>query len=121
MSLETALDLVLCGVLLAGFSVVAQFLQPDFQRATWLTGVVGGGLCALWGVLGRLGTRCRGAAMLTLGLVACVFGVHVLLSAQAAMEGKAQERTFLLIMILLMVFCVGMLANLVREGKRPQP
>jgi hypothetical protein len=66
MSLTVAMDLVVCGVLLAGLSTVARYLDPDLARLTFFTGVVGGALCVLWAILGRRGTRCGWGAMGTL-------------------------------------------------------
>jgi hypothetical protein len=73
MSVNVALDLGVCGVLLSGISMVSNYLEPEFVRATLLTGLVGGGLCMLWAVLGRRGRPCRGVAMATLLVAACTF------------------------------------------------
>jgi peptidoglycan/LPS O-acetylase OafA/YrhL len=121
MSLEVALDLALCGGLAAGLSFLAQYQQPDFSRATLFTGLVGGGLCVLWAVLGRRGTRCRGGAMVTLAAIACMFVRQAVHSWEASAEGESKGRMVAALMTMLVVFCVGMLANLVREGKDPQP
>ena len=120
MSLEVAFDLVLCGVLLAGLSFLARHLQPDLPRATLFAGLVGGGLCVLWGVMGRRGTRCRGAAMVTLAAVACVFVRQAVQSWEASAAVESKGRMVAALMMLLVVFCVGMLANLAQEGKGPQ-
>jgi len=118
MSVDVALDLVLCGVLLAGLSLVARHLQPDLSSLTLFTGLVGGGLCVLWGVLGRRGTRCRGGAMVTLVTVACVLVCQAVQSWEASGEGGSKGRMVTALMAVLVVFCVGMLVNLVREGKK---
>jgi peptidoglycan/LPS O-acetylase OafA/YrhL len=118
MSLEVAADLVVCGVLLAGLSVLARHVQPDFQRATLLTGLVGGGLCVVWGVLGRRGVRCRARAMVTLVAMACLFVRQALLSWNSSVESRSESRMVMALMAMLVVFCAGMLANLVREGKQ---
>lgn len=121
MSLEVALDLVVCGLLLAGLSFVARHLQPDLPRLTFFTGVAGGGLCVLWGILRRCGTPCRVGAMITLAAVACVLACQAVQSWEASAEGESKGRIVTALMTVLVVFCVGMLANLVREGKGPQP
>jgi 4-hydroxybenzoate polyprenyltransferase len=118
MSFEVAADLVVCGVLPAGLSVLARHVQPDFQRATLLTGLVGGGLCIVWGILGRRGTRGRGGAMVTLAAVACVFVRQAVLSWRSSAEGGSKSRMVMALMAVLVVFCAGMLANLIRERKK---
>ncbi len=118
MSLEVAADLVVCGVLLAGLSLVAQHVQPDFQRATLFTGLAGGGLCVVWGVLGRRMRAGRWGAMITLVVLACVFGHQAVLSWRSSAEGGSKSRMVMVLMAVLVVFCAGMLANLVRERKQ---
>ena len=121
LSVEVALDLVLCGVLLVGFSFLARRLHPDLPGLTFFTGLVGGGLCVLWGVLGRRGTPYRVGAMGTLVVVACVFVHQAVQSWEASTEGGSKGRMVAALMAVLVVFCVGMLANLVREAKGAQP
>jgi hypothetical protein len=121
MSSEVALDLALCGALLAGLSFLAQHLQPDFHRATLLFGLLGGALCVLWSVLGRRGTRCRGLAMATLAVIAIVFARQALRSWGAAASIGSKDRIVVALMVVLVGFCVGMVANLVRESKGHRP
>lgn len=121
MSVEVAFDLVLCGALLGGLGFLAQHLQPDFQRATLFTGLAGGGLCVLWGVLGRRGTRCRGAAMVTLAAVACVLVRQAVRSWEASAAVESKGRMVAALMVVLVGFCVHMLASLVQERHGPQP
>lgn len=121
MSLEVALDLALCGVLLAGLPFLARYLQPDLRRGTLLIGCVGGGLCVLWGILGRRGVRCRWGALVTLAAVACVFVRQAVHSWTASAAVGSKGRMVAAMMMLLAVFCVGMLANLVQEEKGRPP
>ena len=121
LSWDVAADLVLYGVLLIGLSLTAQHLQQAFPRLTFFTGLVGGGLCVLWGILGRRGTRCRVAAMMTLAAVACVLARQAVQSWATSTEGGSKVRMVATMMTVLVVLCVGVLANLVREGEHPQP
>jgi len=117
MSVEVAYDLVLCGVLMGGLGFLAQHLQLELLRATRFIGLVGGGLCILWGVLGRRGTpRCEGA-MVTLAVVVCVFVYQAVQSCATSTQGEPQHRNVALLMMVLVVFCAGTLANLIRERK----
>lgn len=115
------IDLVLCGVSLAGLSLLAQHLQPNFPRVTLLTGLVGGGLCILWGVLGGRTARVRAGAMATLAAVACVLVRQAVQSWAASTEDASNGRMVAVLMTVLVAFSVGMLTNLAREGKGPQP
>lgn len=121
LSLELAIDLALCGGCMAGLSLLAQHLQPDFQPVTLFTGLGGGGLSILWGVLGRRRGQCRGGAKVTLVVVACVFAFQAWQSWEASTEGESKHRIVMLMMTVLVVFCVGILASLSREGKRIEP
>jgi hypothetical protein len=121
MSLTSAIDLVVCGALLAGLSTLAQYLQPDLPRGILFTGLAGGGLCVLWGILGRRRPGCSVAAMVTLVAVACVVGYQAVQSWQTLAEGESNKRMVAALMTVLVVFCAGMLVNLVKDGKEPQP
>lgn len=121
LSLALVIDLVLCGVSLAGLSLLAQHLQPTLPRVTLLTGLVGGGLCILWGVLGGRTARVRAGAMATLAAVACVLTRQAVQSWAASTEDASNGRMVAVLMTVLVAFSVGMLTNLAREGKDPQP
>ncbi len=121
MGADVAFDLLLCGLLLAGLSLLAQHLQPGFQRVTLFAGLLGGGLCVLWAVLGRRGTRCRVVTVVTLAVVACVFVRQAVLSWGASAANESKGRPVAVLMFISVVFCAGMLANLARDGKHAQP
>lgn len=119
MSSDLAFELVLCGALLAGLSVLARHLQPDFPLPTLCVGLAGGGLCVLWGVLGGH-RRCRRVgAMVTTASVACLMawqGVH---SWADSLRGEPNARIVTALMTVLVVVCIGTCANLVHEATAP--
>jgi len=115
-NLEMTVELMLCGVLLAGLSLASQELHRDFPRLTFFTGLAGGGLCVLWGLLGRRARRCRSSAF-----VACVAGYEAARAWGTSAEGDSTGRPVAVLMTLAAVFCVATLANLVEEGKGEQP
>lgn len=117
MSLDLAVDLVVCGVMLVGLTLLAQRQQPDFQRAASVTAWVGGGLCILWGVLGRRGTRCRPYAILTLAAAACMFVRQALLPWLNGTTSDSKGRIVMVLMAVSVVFCLGMLVKVAQEGK----
>jgi len=120
MSLEVALDLLLCGALTAGLPFLARHLQPEMPRRTVVLGLVGGGLCVLWSVLGRLGLSSRVAPMITLAAVASVFVFQAVQSWQAAAALESKGRMVAALMAVLSVSCVGTLVSLAQEGKDPR-
>lgn len=119
MSVNVALDLGVCGALLGCLSVAANYLDPEFVGATLVTGLVGGGLCVLWAVLGRRGTPCRGAAMATLGTAACIFVGQAVQSWKASGDDQPNGRMGVAMMGVLVVCCASMLLLLLREGTEP--
>jgi hypothetical protein len=118
LSLEAAYDLVVCGLLLVGLPFLAQHLQPSLLRWTLPAVLVGGGLCVVWGVLGRRGVRCRGGAMVTLGAVACVMVRQAIHSWVASAGAEPKGRMVASLMAVLVLCCAGMLGTLVWEGKK---
>lgn len=51
---------------------LVQSWVPWMARATFLTGLMGGGLCLIWGVLAWLSKHVRGWAIFTLGVMAFI-------------------------------------------------
>lgn len=114
-SFEMALDLTVGDLLIAGLASCAHYLHPDTQAATRLTGLLGGGLCVIWGLVGRVAAFGRNLAMLTLVLMASVFvrqGAHCW---KALAEGDSKDRLVMTVLVMLLVFSVGNLVNLARE------
>ena len=120
MSVILVIDLMVCGLLIAGLSLVAQRFQPDLPLLAFFTGLVGGVLCVLWAVLGRRATCCRLGSMVTLVPMACVFVIQAVQSWAASIDDGSNSRKVALLMTVQVVFCVGMLANLVQERKGPR-
>ncbi len=121
MGLPVAIDLVVCGVAFPVLTLVAQRLQSDFHSTTMLVGLVGGGLCAVWGFMGRRGRQCRVGAVVTLGITACAFAWQAVGSWQSSGIGESSGRMVAMLMLVLTVFSLGMVANLVQDGKSPKP
>ncbi len=117
LSFDLAFDLVLCGAVFAGLSLLARHVEPGLPRATWLTGLVGAGLCVFWGGLGRWIPHCRWGATVTLAVMAGVFGRQVVQSWGVAAGGEPKGGMAVALMGTMVVFSVGMLTNLVQAGK----
>ena len=114
------MDLALCGALTAGLTLLAKHFQPDLPHLTLFTGLVGGALCVLWAVLSRRAMRCRLSSMVTLTAMACVFVRQAVQSWGTSAEGGWNGRQVASLMMVQVVFCVGMLANLVRKENDPK-
>jgi peptidoglycan/LPS O-acetylase OafA/YrhL len=120
MSVVLVIDLMVCGLLITGLSLVALHLQPDLPIVTFFTGMVGGVLCVLWGSFGRRISCTHLGSMATLVPMSCVFITQAVQSWVAAADGGPNGRKVALLMTVQVVFCVGMLANLARERKGPR-
>jgi hypothetical protein len=57
MNKSVGVQLLVFGLILAGFSYLAHTLSPNFTRPTLVVGLAGGVLCLLWGVLALKGRR----------------------------------------------------------------
>lgn len=117
LSLELTLDLVLCGFFLAVLSSLAYYVQPDLTRSTLITGLVFGGLCVLWGILGWCGLPSRVGAMSTLAAAVCVCARQAVQSMASAVRGESKDRMVIAMMTVLVVLCIGVLAKLALKGK----
>lgn len=120
LSLELALDLVVCGGSLAGLSLLARYLRPDFPLLTLGTGLAGGALCVLWGVWGRRGGWCRRSALVTLGLMATGFALQAATSWQGAARVSSEGRMEAALLFVALTLNLGMFWTLVRAN-RPSP
>ncbi len=111
-------DLLLYGVMLAVFGVLAHRLAPDFGYATMITGIAGGVLVAFWGVLGLRGFRRR------IWPIGTLVGLDILLLVQsitvwlAIKGGIVALKPVALIPTLLLAFGIGQLLNFLQECRR---
>ena len=117
MTAELATDLVLCGLICAGLTLLAHHLKPALAGLTFYTGLAGGGMCALWGGVGRRWALCRLGGLLALGPMACVFGYECVNSWQAPFEGESDGRDVSVLMGLMVVFCLFTSGQLARQER----
>jgi len=118
LGIQLEIELVLCGVLLAGLTVLARHFQPDLPGLTVYGGLVGGGLCVLCGALRRATKVGLRSAMVTLTLLVCVFMLQAVQSWVASPEGDSKARTVAALMTMLVAFCGVTLANLATCSRR---
>lgn len=119
-SLELVLDVVLCGLLIAGLTYWGHCLQPDFPRLTLYAGAVTGGACAVCGVA-RLKSRAwRAAALLSLAGAAVVLGLQSYRSWRASTEAGLPVRIAATLVTVAFVATLGTLDRVARF-RSPRP
>jgi hypothetical protein len=111
-------DLLLYGMMLAGFGVLAHRLAPDCGNGILIAGIAGGLASVFWGVLGLRGFRRRIWPVSTL----IVVDILVLIQAvRAWLEIKGGNDAFkpvAMILTLLLAFGIGQMVNFLQEGRR---
>lgn len=115
MSVGTAVDLIVYGVLMAVLSLVAGRFSTENSSLLISLGVGGGSLVLLWAVLSLRGISCRGWVILTLVIISIAMAAFVVSEWLAVNEDKSETRNAALIATLLLVFSVGQLILLTRE------
>ncbi len=70
MSKKMAGIIMAYGVVLAGLGFGIQSVAPELAKTPFLTGLIGGGLCVLWGFMALSGHQRRAGLLLTLAPIA---------------------------------------------------
>ncbi len=102
------------GVTLAALSLLVQQTAPEFAKVIFITGIPGGGLCVLWGIVALAGHKRRAWAVLTIIAVAFV----TLSQAVQAWFATSTSLTARLVLTFMLLMTVGMLMYLL-HGERP--
>jgi len=118
MNSKMALYILTHGVGLIAFALLTHRVTPGIAWVTLITGLAGGGLCALWGVLGLLGHRRRIGALLTLIPVCLVLITQAVSAWMVRSTGKSESLLLPTLITLMLVASVGMLMY-VLHGNRP--
>lgn len=113
MNSDARIELVICGVLLIGLSLLGRHLELAFRTVPLLTAMAGGVLCVVWGAV-----RCRVGAMVTLPAAAAVLGWEGVNLWITAADAEADHRGAAILITLLVAFCGGTLANVLHRGGR---
>jgi hypothetical protein len=116
MNKTIGLQLTVYSLLLAGLSYLVYHLAPTLARPTLITGLAGGGLCLLWGVLAMLGSRRKVLALLTLIPISYVLLGHAIsrwMGDEAEMSGRW---IVTLVTTLLVVLSVAMVIRIAYAG-----
>ncbi len=77
------IELSVCGLSIAGLSLLAHHCQRDLPCLTLFTGLVGGVFFVLWAALGRRTACCRLGSMMTPAEVTALLLIQVVLGWRA--------------------------------------
>jgi hypothetical protein len=115
MSKKMASVIVIYGVVLAALSLFIQQATPAFAQVVFVSGLAGGGLCVLWGIIAFAGHKRRAWAVLTMAEV----GFAVLTQVVPAwIDGSSTSLSGRLVLTFMLLMTVGMLMY-VLHGERP--
>lgn len=106
------------GIVLAALSVLVQPIAPAFAKVIFITGLAGGGLCVLWGIVAFAGHKRRAWAMLTMTAVAFVVLSQAVQAWLASADATSANLAGRLVLTLLLLMTVGMIMY-VLHGERP--
>jgi hypothetical protein len=113
MNKTIGLLLVVYSLLVGGLSYLVYHLAPGVARPTLITGLVGGGLCLVWGLRALAGSGGKALPLLTL------IPVNFALLPQTFMSwsgGLQPGRTVAAVITLLLVVSMGMLVRIAWSG-----
>lgn len=117
MSKKMAGIILAYGVVVGALGLAVRSVAPEAAKITFITGIAGGGLCVLWGMLGLAGHKRRTWTILT------ILAVLILLLPQMIqgwVAGRNQPGTNLgaVLVTVLLLLTIGMLLYLL-HGERP--
>lgn len=108
------------GIVLVALSFFIQRVAPASTKVTFFTGMAGGGLCVLWGIIAFVGHKRRTWIVLTMIAVAVVLLSQVVqawLGSAAAPSAGLTER---LVPTLMLLMTVGMLMYVLHGERTPE-
>jgi hypothetical protein len=112
MNKTIGLQLIIYSLLLIGLSFVVYYLAPALARPTLVTGLIGGALCLVWGLLAMAGKRGRALPLLTLVPVNFALLSQTVLGWTGGSQEVVGRRSAAVVITLLFVLSVGMLMRI---------
>ncbi len=106
------------GIVLAILSFAIQQFAPALARVIFVTGIVGGGLCVVWGIVALAGHKRRTWTVLTLIAMALILLSQVIPAWSAADGETSGSLKGALVLTFMMLLTVAMLIYLL-HGERP--
>lgn len=120
MSKKMASVIAVYGVVLAALSLFIQHRAPTFAQTVFITGLAGGGLCVLWGILAFAGYQRRAWTVLTMLPVALVVLSQVVHAWAASPEATSISLTGRLALTFMLLMTVGMLMYVLHGERAPE-
>jgi hypothetical protein len=120
MSKKMASIILAYGIVLATLSLVIQKITPVSAKAIVITGIAGGGLCVLWGIVALTGYTRRAWAVLTMIAVAVVLLIQVVQAWLVSADETSLSLTGRLVLTFMLPMTVGMLIYLLYGGRPPE-
>jgi hypothetical protein len=109
-------ELIVYSVLLAGLSYLAHHLAPAIAQPTFITGLIGGALCLVWGLLAVLGSRRKVFSVLTLMPVCYVLLSQTVMTWAGRNEAGTGSRLLPVLIAVMFAFSLGMLMMIAYSG-----
>jgi hypothetical protein len=116
MNKTIGLLLVVYSLLVAGLSYLVYHLAPGVARPTLITGLVGGGLCLIWGVRALAVGGGKALPLLTLIPVSFALLPQTVTSWSGGSGGLQAGGTVAMVTTLLLVLSLGMLLRIAWSG-----
>jgi len=111
-------EFVIYGVLLSGLGFLTYRAAPELANVTLITGIGGGVLSLLWGVLALRGYKRRWWAVLTLAAITAIVLSQLVMTWGAQGVEPSKARLAAVAMFVMMVFSFGLLMNLLHGQGR---
>ena len=111
-------EFVVYGVLLSGLGFLTYRAAPELARVTLITGIVGGVLSLLWGVLTLRGSKRRWWAVLTLAAVSAILLTQLVMIWGGPGVEQSKTRLAAVGMLVMLVFSFSLLMNLLHGQGR---
>ena len=105
------------GVVLAALGVLIHQISQAFAQIIFITGMAGGGLCVLWGIIAFAGHKRRAWTVLTMIAVALAVLTQVV-QAWLTTDATSASLTGRIVLTLMLLMTIGMLMY-VLHGERP--
>lgn len=104
------------GGLVVVLGLLTQQFAPDLARSAMLAGVVGGGLSALWGLLGLMGKPHRGWAIFTMAVTGFVLLSQAVTHWMPSGEPRPGTRALALLATVMLLATLGTLMVVAHTG-----
>jgi zinc transporter ZupT len=117
MSKKMASIIMAYGSALAALGFAVRTTTPESAQVSFLTGLIGGGACVLWGIAAWGGLKRRAGTILTLTAIA-FSGLSQVVPAWLALTTKSGNLASAILVTIMLALTVGMIMY-VLHGERP--